>query len=55
MVLFLHDEAEVHTPVALADDVAIAFDAAAAAAGQLLFGTFPVDLPRAVAIVDDYC
>lgn len=54
LVFFLHDEVVVLTPDALADDVATAVGAAAASAGRLLFGTFPVDFPLDVAIVDDY-
>ena len=43
LALFLHDEVIVHTPAALADDVAAAVQDAADAAGRLLFGAFPVD------------
>ena len=43
-----------HTPAELADAVAEAVTASAAAAGRLLFGDFPVDFPVTAAIVDDY-
>ena len=51
LVFFLHDEVVVHTPDALADDVAEQVRAAAAEAGRLLFGAFPVDFPLDVAVV----
>jgi len=51
LVFFLHDEVVVHTPAELADDVVDAVRAAAAEAGRLLFGTFPVDFPLDVAVV----
>ncbi|TYP88896.1 bifunctional 3'-5' exonuclease/DNA polymerase [Blastococcus xanthinilyticus] len=51
LVFFLHDEVVVHAPEHLADDVAAAVRAAAATAGRLLFGTFPVDFPLDVAVV----
>ncbi|MGM0385501.1 MAG: bifunctional 3'-5' exonuclease/DNA polymerase [Actinomycetota bacterium] len=54
LVFFLHDEVVVHSPAALADDVADAVRAAATSAGRLLFGTFPVDFPLDVAVVDAY-
>ncbi|MBN9630428.1 MAG: bifunctional 3'-5' exonuclease/DNA polymerase [Actinobacteria bacterium] len=54
LVYFLHDEVIVHTPAELADAVAEAVAASAAAAGRLLFGDFPVDFPVTAAIVDDY-
>lgn len=38
----------------LADDGAAAVRAAAAEAGRLLFGSFPVDFPLDVAVVDSY-
>ena len=43
-----------HTPAALADDVADAVRTAADAAGRTLFGGFPVDFPLDVAVVDRY-
>ncbi|MPV88970.1 bifunctional 3'-5' exonuclease/DNA polymerase [Georgenia ruanii] len=54
LVFFLHDEVIVHSPAHLADDVAAAVRAAAAEAGRLLFGSFPVDFPLDVAVVDSY-
>ncbi len=45
LVYFLHDELVVHTPRACADEVAEQVRAAAAAAGRLLFGDFPVEFP----------
>ncbi|KAE8763373.1 bifunctional 3'-5' exonuclease/DNA polymerase [Georgenia thermotolerans] len=54
LVFFLHDEVIVHCPAHLADDVAAAVRAAAAEAGRLLFGSFPVDFPLDVAVVDSY-
>jgi len=51
LVFFLHDEVVVHTPEALADDVAEEVRRAAAEAGRLLFGGFPVDFPLDVAVV----
>ena len=54
LVFFLHDEVIVHTPTALAAEVAGLVAQAASAAGKLLFGDFPVDFPVTVAIVDNY-
>ncbi|WP_431247467.1 bifunctional 3'-5' exonuclease/DNA polymerase [Leifsonia xyli] len=54
LVYFLHDEVIVHTPEALADDVAAAVRASAEQAGRLLFGAFPVEFPVTAAIVDSY-
>jgi DNA polymerase-1 len=51
LVFFLHDEVVVHAPEALAEAVAGEVRLAAAAAGRLLFGDFPVDFPLDVAIV----
>ncbi|PWW24023.1 DNA polymerase-1 [Geodermatophilus normandii] len=51
LAFFLHDEVVVHTPAELAADVATEVRAAAATAGRLLFGTFPVDFPLDVAVV----
>ena len=51
LVFFLHDEVVVHTPEALADDVAEEVRQAAATAGRLLFGGFPVDFPLDVSVV----
>lgn len=54
LVFFLHDEVMVHTPAALAEQVAEIVTAAAATAGRLLFGDFPVDFPLTCVIVDNY-
>ena len=51
LVFFLHDEVVVHTPAALADEVAEIVRTAAAEAGRLLFGSFPVDFPLDVSVV----
>jgi DNA polymerase I len=51
LVFFLHDEVVVHTPADLAEAVAAEVSAAAAGAGRLLFGSFPVDFPLDVAVV----
>ena len=51
LVFFLHDEVVVHTPEDLADDVVREVRQAAAEAGRLLFGAFPVDFPLDVAVV----
>ena len=51
LAFFLHDEVVVHTPAELADEVVVAVRAAAAEAGRLLFGDFPVDFPLDVAVV----
>ncbi|MFC8923964.1 bifunctional 3'-5' exonuclease/DNA polymerase [Cellulosimicrobium sp. NPDC057127] len=54
LVFFLHDEVIVHAPAPLADAVAAVVRDAAAEAGRLLFGDFPVDFPLSVAVVEDY-
>ena len=54
LVYFLHDEVMVEAPVELADAVADAVRAAARRAGQLLFGTFPVEFALDVACVARY-
>src|SRR5690625_2166220 len=54
LVFFLHDEVIVHTPADLAEDVATAVREAAAGAGRLLFGDFPIVFPLDVAVVDTY-
>ncbi|WP_104529791.1 bifunctional 3'-5' exonuclease/DNA polymerase [Blastococcus saxobsidens] len=51
LVFFLHDEVVVHTPEDLAQAVAEEVRQAAAEAGRLLFGSFPVDFPLDVAVV----
>jgi DNA polymerase-1 len=45
IVFWLHDEVIVHTPEELAEPVADAVREAAASAGRLLFGDFPLDFP----------
>jgi DNA polymerase-1 len=54
LVFFLHDEVLVHTPAELADDVVAAVRAAAVEAGRLMFGSFPVDFPLDVSVVDSW-
>ena len=54
LVLFLHDEVVVHTPVALADHVAAELEQAAAGAGRLLFRDFAVDFPLSISVVSSY-
>jgi len=54
LVYFLHDEVLVHTPEALASAAEEAVRAAAASAGRLLFGDFPIDFPLDVAVVESY-
>jgi DNA polymerase-1 len=54
LVFFLHDEVVVHTPADLADDVTEEVRRAAAEAGQLLFGGFPVDFPLDVSVVESW-
>jgi DNA polymerase-1 len=51
LVFFLHDEVVVHTPEHLAAAVVEEVRSAAATAGRLLFGRFPVDFPLDVAVV----
>ena len=54
LVFFLHDEVVVHTPALLADQVAQEVRSAAATAGRLLFGGFPVDFPLDVSVVGSW-
>ena len=51
---FLHDEVIVQAPEEHADAVAEAVREAAAEAGRLLFGGFPIDFPVQAAIVQDW-
>lgn len=51
LVFFLHDEVVVHTPERLVPEVTEAVRQAAAGAGRLLFGSFPVDFPLDVSVV----
>ncbi|WP_198664399.1 bifunctional 3'-5' exonuclease/DNA polymerase [Jiangella endophytica] len=54
LVFFVHDEIVVHTPAEFADAVAAEVQAAAAEAGRLLFGDFPVRFPLSVAVATSY-
>lgn len=54
LVYFLHDEVIVHAPEELAGRAAEEVVAAAASAGRLLFGGFPVEFPVTAAVVDSY-
>ncbi|MFF2369240.1 bifunctional 3'-5' exonuclease/DNA polymerase [Agromyces sp. NPDC058110] len=54
LVYFLHDEIIVHTPVEHAEAVAAAVRESAVAAGNLLFGGFPVEFPLDLAVVESY-
>jgi DNA polymerase-1 len=52
LAFFLHDEIIVHTPLVHADAVAQAVEDAAATAGRMVFGAFPVDFPLELRITD---
>ncbi|MFD1715682.1 bifunctional 3'-5' exonuclease/DNA polymerase [Amnibacterium flavum] len=54
LVFFLHDEVLIHTPAALAEETILAVRRAAAEATRVMFGTFPIDFPLDVAIVDSW-
>ena len=54
LVFFLHDEVVVHAPVDVAEEVAAIVREAAAEAGRLLFGDFPVEFALSVAVVESY-
>ncbi|WP_206447038.1 bifunctional 3'-5' exonuclease/DNA polymerase [Agrococcus sp. KRD186] len=54
LVCFLHDEVIVQAPEGSADAVAEAVRSAAAEAGRLLFGRFPIDFPVQTAVVGDW-
>jgi DNA polymerase-1 len=54
LVFFLHDEVVVHTPAALADEVAGQTTEAAATAGSLLFRDLSIDFPLNISIVRSY-
>ena len=54
LVFFLHDEVIVETPTELIEQVVDAVRAAARRAGQLLFGTFPVEFALDVSCVSSY-
>jgi len=53
VAFFLHDEIIVHSPSEHADSVAQAVADAAAEAGRLLFGDFPIDFPLDLRIAED--
>ncbi len=52
LAFYLHDEIIVHTPSVHAEAVATAVRESAAAAGTLLFGSFPLDFPLDLRIGD---
>lgn len=54
LAYFLHDEIVVHAPAPIADDVAALVRDAAAGAGRLLFGDFPVTFPLEVRVAEGY-
>jgi DNA polymerase-1 len=54
LVFFLHDEVVVHTPVALADQVAAQAAEAASTAAGLLFRDLSIDFPLNVSVVQSY-
>jgi DNA polymerase-1 len=54
LVYFLHDEVIVHAPAERAEAVADEIRAAAAGAGRMLFGSFPIAFPVEARVVDDY-
>ncbi len=54
LVFFLHDEVVVHTPAALADEVAARATEAAATASGLLFRDLTIDFPLNISIVRSY-
>ena len=54
LLYFLHDDVIVETPTELAGAVEEAVRASAQRAGQLLFGTFPVEFALDVACVQSY-
>jgi DNA polymerase-1 len=54
LAFFLHDEVVVHTPEHVAEDVVEEVRHAAATAGSLLFGSFPVDFPLDIAVVESW-
>ena len=52
IAFFLHDEVVVHAPAEQADAAAEAMRESAAAAGRLLFGSFPLDFPLDLTVGD---
>lgn len=53
LAFFLHDEVILHVPAEFADDAAAIVHESAAAAGRLLFGSFPLDFRLDLHITDD--
>lgn len=54
LVYFLHDEVIVHAPQERADEIVVEIERAAAGAGRMLFGEFPVTFPVDARVVPDY-
>jgi DNA polymerase-1 len=54
LVYFLHDELVVHAPAEQAEEVGRAVRDSAETAGRLLFGSFPIEFPLTVGIVNSY-
>ncbi|TDE14353.1 bifunctional 3'-5' exonuclease/DNA polymerase [Jiangella asiatica] len=54
LVLFLHDEVVIHAPASMAEAVTDEVRGAAAEAGRLLFGGFPVRFPLSIAVAGCY-
>jgi DNA polymerase-1 len=54
LVFFLHDEVVVHTPAAVADEVAAQILEAAATAAELVFRRVPIDFPLNISVVRSY-
>ncbi|KAA1378785.1 bifunctional 3'-5' exonuclease/DNA polymerase [Aeromicrobium fastidiosum] len=54
LVFFLHDEVVVHTPAALADEVVVEMEQAAATAAGLVFRDLAIDFPLTTSIVRSY-
>ncbi|MFL0409712.1 bifunctional 3'-5' exonuclease/DNA polymerase [Microbacterium paludicola] len=52
LAFFLHDEVLIHAPAEQAEAAAEALRESAAAAGRLLFGSFPIDFPLDLRISD---
>ncbi|GAB2705689.1 bifunctional 3'-5' exonuclease/DNA polymerase [Kitasatospora kifunensis] len=54
LVFFQHDEVVVHSPAAMAEQVAATVTAAAEEASRLVFGASPVQFPMSTAVVECY-
>lgn len=54
LVLFLHDEVMVHTPLALADQVTQILHESSQRATELIFGKIPLEFPVNVSVVQCY-